>query len=414
MRGEWLSVDTLDVEKIRRDFPLLRRKMNGRPLVYLDNAATAQKPSAVIERMSAFYENEYATVHRGVYALSQDSTIECEQVRERCQRFLGAGRKEEIIFVRGATEAINLVAQGYAGKFLEKGDEVLISAIEHHANFVPWQEVVKKKGAVLRLIPVNDQGEIVMEEYERLLERQPKIVAVTHVSNVLGSIFPVRRIIELARRAGARVLVDGAQAVPHLKVNVQELDCDFYCFSGHKLYGPTGIGVLYGKLELLETMEPYQFGGDMIESVSYEKTTFAKPPGKFEAGTPAICEIVGLGAAIDYIERIGLEAVGQYEKELLDSATDKLKMIPDLRIIGEAGEKSSLISFVLKDIHAHDVGTILDREGIAIRAGHHCSQPTMKRFGVAATARASFAFYNTREEVERLAKGIEKVKEVFQ
>lgn len=414
MRGELLSVDVLDVERIRKDFPLLRRKMNGRPLVYLDNAATAQKPSAVIERMSAFYEKEYATVHRGVYALSQDSTIECEQVRERCQRFLGAQRKEEIIFVRGATEAINLVAQGYAEKFLDKGDEVLISAVEHHANFVPWQEVAKKTGAVLRLIPVNDRGELMMEEYERFLERKPKIVAVTHVSNVLGSIFPVGKLIELAHRAGARVLVDGAQAVPHLKVNVRELDCDFYCFSGHKLYGPTGIGVLYGKLELLEAMEPYQFGGDMIESVTFEKTTFAKPPNKFEAGTPAICEIVGLGAAIDYIERIGLEAVGQYEKELLELATDKLKTIPDLRIIGETEEKASLISFVLKDIHAHDVGTILDREGIAIRAGHHCSQPTMKRFGVAATARASFAFYNTREEVERLAKGIEKVKEVFQ
>jgi cysteine desulfurase/selenocysteine lyase len=403
----------LDVQKIRQDFPLLKREMNGKSLVYLDNAATSQKPFMVINRISDFYKNEYATVHRGVYALSQDSTIECELVREKCREFLNAAHKEEIIFVKGATEAINLLATSYGRKFLKKGDEVIISTIEHHANIVPWQQVCFEKEAALKVIPVNDRGEIILEEYKKLLNPKTKIVAVGHISNALGTIHPVREMIEMAHAQGAIVLVDGAQSAAHLPIDVRALDCDFYCFSSHKVYGPTGVGVLYGKKELLERMSPYQFGGDMIEQVSFEQTTFAKIPAKFEAGTPAIAEIVGLGAALHYVEKIGFDKIMPYEHELLEYATKKLQTINGLTIIGTAAKKASVISFVMNNIHPHDIGTILDQEGIAIRAGHHCAQPTMKRFGVAATARASFAFYNTKEEIDILVKGHHKAEEIF-
>lgn len=408
-----LALESIDIKKIRADFPILGREMNSRPLVYLDNAATTQKPKAVIDRITSFYQKEYATVHRGVYKLSQDSTIECEQVREKVRVFLGAPQKEEIIFVRGATEAINLVASAYALKFLKKDDEIIISEIEHHANIVPWQEVSKKMGAVLKVVPVNDRGEFDFKAYERLLGKRTRIVAVTHISNALGSINPVKEIVEKAHGVGAKVLIDGAQAVPHMKVELEKIDCDFYVFSGHKVYGPTGVGVLYGKRELLDAMDPYQCGGDMIEYVTLEKTTFAKPPAKFEAGTPAIAQIVGLGAALDYVDSIGMDAISRYERDLLMEATEKLSQLEGLRIIGTAENKSSLVSFVLDGVHAHDIGTVLDQEGIAIRAGHHCSQPTMKRFGVAATARASFAFYNTSGEIDALVAGIGKVRKIF-
>jgi cysteine desulfurase/selenocysteine lyase len=407
------AAQTLDIEKIRKNFPMLESRMNGRPLVYLDNAATTQKPLSVIERLSAFYKNEYATVHRGVYTFSQNSTEECRQAREKCRTFLNAAKSSEIIFVRGATEAINLVASGYGRKFLKKGDEVIVSEIEHHSNIVPWQRLCEEKGLTLRVIPVNDRGELLLEEFAKMLGPRTYCVAVTHISNALGTINPVQEIVKLAHHAGAVVLVDGAQGAPHLKVDVQVLDCDFYCFSGHKVYGPTGVGVLYAKEKHLLAMDPYQSGGDMIETVSFEKTTFAGLPNKFEAGTPAIAEIVGLGAALDYLESVGFEAIETHEQELLDAATAGLSEIRGLRIIGTAEEKASLISFALEGVHPHDVGTVLDQYGIAVRAGHHCAQPTMKRFGVPATTRASFAFYNTREEVDRLADGLKAVLKVF-
>ena len=403
----------LDVQKIRRDFPMLSKKMSGHPLVYLDNAATTQKPKAVIERLHHFLSEEYSNIHRGVYALSYDATRLVEEAREKCRHFLNAESPSEIIFVRGATEAVNLAAASYGRKFLKKDDEILISEIEHHANIVPWQRLCEEKSLKLKVIPVNDRGELDMDAFQRLLTPRTYLVAVTHVSNALGTINPVEEIIRRAHHTGAVVLLDGAQAVPHMKVDVQQLDCDFYCFSGHKVYGPTGVGVLYGKKKHLEVMDPYQTGGDMIESVTFERTTFAKPPAKFEAGTPAIAEILGLGAAIDYIEGIGLENIAAYEQELLEIATEKLSKIPGLKIIGTAEKKASLISFELEGIHPHDVGTVLNEEGIAVRAGHHCAQPTMKRFGVPATTRASFAFYNTAEEIDVLVKGIEKVQRIF-
>ena len=408
-----LTMQPLDVKKIRKDFPVLAREMNGHPLVYLDNAATAQKPLSVIRRIDDFYRNEYATVHRGVYTLSQNSTWECEQVREKCREFLNAPRAAEIIFTKGTTEAVNLVAAGYGRKFLKAGDEIIISAIEHHANLVPWQQLAFEKGAVLKVIPANDRGELLMEEYKKILSEQTKIVAVNHVSNALGTINPIREMIRLARQAGAVVLIDGAQGASHLKVDVQALDCDFYCFSGHKLYGPTGVGVLYGKLEHLEAMDPYQFGGEMIETVTFEKTTFAKPPLKFEAGTPPIAQIVGLGPALDYLQDLGFDRIEAYEHELLLEATRRLSRIEGLKIIGTAAQKTAIVSFTLEGIHPHDIGTILDRQGIAVRTGHHCAQPVMQRFRVPATARASFAFYNRKEEIEALVRGIETVKKIF-
>ena len=408
-----ITARPIDLQKVRSDFPILSRRMNGQPLVYLDNAATAQKPKQVIERVSRFYDYEYATVHRGVYALPQDSTVECELVRERCRKFLNASVMEEIIFNRGATEGINLVATSYGRKFLKAGDEILISAMEHHANIVPWQMLAREKGAVLKVCPIGDDGGFLIEEFKKLLSARTRIVAVTHVSNVLGTVVPVKEVTRLAHAAGAVVLIDAAQSVPHLKIDVRDIDCDFLCFSGHKVYGPTGIGVLYGKLARLEAMDPYQFGGDMIESVSFERTTFAKPPYKFEAGTPAIAQIVGLGAALDYLESVGFEEIGRYEHELLEYATQQLLTVKGLRIIGQASQKSSLVSFVMDGIHPHDIGTILDQEGVAIRAGHHCAQPLMKRFGVPATARASFAFYNTKQEIDILVRALEKARKIF-
>ncbi|HTL47283.1 MAG TPA: cysteine desulfurase [Verrucomicrobiae bacterium] len=408
-----VAAASFDVEKIRKDFPILGTKMNGHPLVYLDNAATAQKPLAVIERMDRFYREEYANVHRGVYTLSQTATSECEKVREKCRRFLNAKKSAEIVFVRGATEAINLVAFAYGRKFCQAEDEVIITQLEHHANTVPWQRLCEEKGLVLRVVPVNDRGELILEEYRKMLSDRTKIVAVTHISNVLGTVNPVKQITQWAHEAGAVVLVDGAQGVVHGKVDVHDLGCDFYCFSSHKIYGPTGIGVLYGKSRHLEAMDPFMTGGDMIESVTYEKTTFAKPPYKFEAGTPAIAEIVGLGAALEYLEKTGLDKIHAYEKELLDTATQALSAVPGVHIIGTAAEKAAVISFVMDGVHPHDMGTILDQQGIAIRTGHHCAQPVMKRFSVPATARASLAFYNTHGEVRKLAAALEKVREVF-
>ena len=403
----------LDIQKIRKDFPVLSQEMNGHPLVYLDNAATTQKPFSVIERVHDFYRKEYATVHRGVYTLSQNSTWECDQVRLKCREFLNAKKAGEIIFVKGATEAINLAAAGYGRKFLKKGDEILISGLEHHANLVPWQQLALEKGLVLKVIPLNDRGELLMEEYKKLLSGRTKIVAVTHVSNALGTIVPIQEIIALAHQAGAVVLIDGAQGVAHQKVDVQELDCDFYCFSGHKIYGPTGVGVLYAKAEHLEAMDPYQCGGEMIETVTFEKTTFAKPPLKFEAGTPPIVQIIGLGPALEYVQDLGFERIEAYDQELLQTATRKLSEVEGLKIIGTAAHKVAVVSFVLEGIHPHDVGTILDQRGIAVRTGHHCAQPVMQRFQVPATVRASFSFYNTKEEIDRLVEGLSFVHKVL-
>jgi cysteine desulfurase/selenocysteine lyase len=402
-----------DVQKIRRDFPMLSKVIRGKALVYLDNAASTQKPKVVIDRIGRFLSQEYSNIHRGVYTLSHDATLAVNEAREKCRLFLNAASDSEIIFTRGATEAINLVASGYGRKFLKKDDEVLISEMEHHANIVPWQRLCEEKGLKLKVIPMNDQGELDMDAFQRLLGARTYLVGVTHVSNALGTINPVDEMIKYAHHAGAVVLVDGAQAAPHMKVDVQSLDCDFYCFSGHKIYGPTGVGVLYAKRKHLDAMDPYQTGGDMIESVTFEKTVFAKPPAKFEAGTPAIAEILALGTAIDYLNAVGLDDVAQYEHELLEIATKKLEALPGLKIIGQAKVKASLISFVLEGIHPHDVATVLNEEGIAVRAGHHCAQPTMKRFRVPATTRASFAFYNTREEIDALVKGLHKVSEIF-
>ena len=408
-----MTTSGFDVKKIRKDFSVLAQKMNGHDLVYLDNAATTQKPAAVLERMDRFYREEYATVHRGVYTLSQKATRVCDDAREKCRRFLGAKKTAEIVFVRGATEAINLVAQAFGHKFFNKDDEIIISVMEHHANIVPWQRLCEEKGLTLRVIPMNDRGELDLEEYRKMLSGKTRLVAVAHVSNALGTVNPVKEMTEWAHEEGAVVLIDGAQGVVHEKVNVQELGCDFYCFSGHKIYGPTGIGVLYGKLRHLEAMDPYQTGGDMIESVTFERTSFARPPFKFEAGTPAIVEIVGLGAALDYLEALGWDAIRAHEKDLLQFGTQALSAVSGLRLIGTAREKVSVLSFIMDEIHPHDVGTILDQEGIAIRTGHHCAQPVMQRFGLPATARASFALYNTREEIRLLAESLEKVKEVF-
>jgi cysteine desulfurase/selenocysteine lyase len=401
------------IEKIRQDFPVLQQKVHGKPLVYLDNAATTQKPQVVIDTIAHYYLSENSNVHRGVHFLSDVATQAYETARTRVRQFLNAAHDREIIFTRGTTEGINLVAASYGRSRIKAGDEILISAMEHHSNIVPWQMVCEEKGATLRVIPINDAGELLLEEYERLLSDRTKLVAITYVSNALGTVNPVRQVVAMAHRRGIPVLVDGAQATPHMAVNVQDLDCDFYAFSGHKVFGPTGIGILYGKTDLLEAMPPYQGGGEMISAVTFEKTIYNSLPHKFEAGTPHIAGVVGLAAAIEYVERIGLNQIAAYENELLAYGTDLLSAIPGLTIIGTAKEKAGVLSFVLRDIHAHDVGTILDHEGIAIRAGHHCAMPVMKRFGVPATARASLAFYNTREELEALAKGIQKAIEVF-
>ncbi len=402
-----------DVERVRKDFPALHQQVHGKPLIYLDNAATSQKPQVVIDVLTAYYSRENSNVHRGVHLLSEKATQAYEAGRARVQRFLNAADTREIVFVRGATEGINLVAASYGRTWVGAGDEIIISAIEHHSNIVPWQILCEEKGAVLRVIPVNDDGELLLDEYARLLGARTKLVAVGHISNALGTINPIEQMIGMAHRQGVPVLVDGAQAAPHLRVDVRELDCDFYVFSGHKTLGPTGIGVLYGKAEWLERMPPYQGGGDMIASVTFEKTTYNAPPYKFEAGTPHIAGVVGLGAAIDYLQGIGLDRIATYEQDLLAYGTDVLSAIAGLRRIGTAKEKAGVLSFVLEGIHAHDVGTILDQEGIAIRAGHHCAMPVMRRFGVPATARASLAFYNTRDELDALGRAVRKAIELF-
>ena len=403
----------LDVDRLREDFPILRRQVNGNPLVYLDNAATKQKPSAVIDAVRRYYETDNANIHRGVHWLSVQATDAYENARRIVQRLLNAARVQEIIFVRGATEGINLVAQSFVRPNIGAGDEIVISTMEHHSNIVPWQLLCEQTGATLRVVPINDDGEFLFDEYEKLLGPRTKLVAVVHLSNALGTINPVRRIIESAHRRDIPVLIDGAQAASHLKVDVRELDCDFYALSGHKLYGPTGIGALYGKYDLLNHMPPYQGGGDMISSVSFEKTIYNDLPFKFEAGTPNIAGAIGLGAAIEYVQRIGLDDIAAYEAELLDYATKAISKIPEVRLIGTARERASVLSFVVEGVHPHDVGTVLDQEGIAIRTGHHCAQPVMQRFGVPATARASFAVYNTKAEIDALAAGIRKVIEVF-
>ena len=402
-----------DVERIREDFPVLKQKIHGKPLVYLDNAATSQKPQSVIDAIVKFYTVDCANIHRGVHELSQRSTAAYEETRTKTKRFLNARTKSEIIFVRGTTEGINLVTFSWGRTNVREGDEIVIAGLEHHSNIVPWQILCEEKGAKLRVIPINDRGELILEEYEKLLGPRTRMVAIGHVSNALGTINPVRQIIEMAHRAGALTLVDGAQAVPHMKVDVQALDADFYAFSGHKVFGPTGIGVLYGKTKLLNAMPPYQGGGDMIRTVTFEKTTYNDLPYKFEAGTPDIAGGIGLGAALDYVAHIGIDKIAAYEHELLLYGTEALSRIPGLRIIGTAREKAAVLSFVIEGIHPHDIGTVLDRQGIAVRTGHHCAQPVMDRYQVPATTRASLAFYNTIAEIDALTDGLQKVKEIF-
>jgi cysteine desulfurase/selenocysteine lyase len=402
-----------DVERIRRDFPILGQKIKGKPLVYLDNAATTQKPRAVIEAITAYYTADNSNVHRGLHELSERATRAYERSRARVRALLNAAEDREIVFVRGTTEAINLVAQTWGRTRVGAGDEVLITAMEHHSNIVPWQMLCEEKGARLKVAPISDAGELLLDEFERLINPRTRIVSVAHVSNTLGTVNPVDALARMAHRHGAVLMVDGAQAAPHLPVDVRELDCDFYALSGHKLYGPTGIGVLYGKAALLEAMPPFQGGGDMISSVTFEKTTYNKIPWKFEAGTPDIAGAIGLAAAIEYLEAIDPDARMAYEHDLLRHATETVAAIPQARVLGTAREKASVLSFVLEGVHPHDIGTILDHQGIAIRAGHHCTQPLMDRLGVPATARASFSFYNTHEEIDALGAGIRKVLQVF-
>ncbi len=407
------KMNRFNVETIRKDFPVLQREVNGKPLVYLDNGASSQVPQAVIDRTSKYLTEEHSNIHRGVHYLSQHATTAYEAAREKVKRFLNAGEAAECLFTKGTTDGINLVAYSYGKKFINAGDEILISAMEHHSNIVPWQIAAEDHGAVLRVIPMNERGELILEEYQKLLNERTKIVAVTHISNALGTINPVKEMIAAAHKLGVPVLIDGAQAVPHIAIDVQDLDCDFYAFSGHKMFGPTGSGVLYGKRQWLDKLPPYQSGGDMVHTVTFEKTTYAPLPNKFEAGTPAIAAGIGLGAAVDYLNALDREAALAHEHELLDHATRLLQDIPGVNIIGTAAERSSVLSFTIDDIHPHDIGTILDQQGIAIRAGHHCAQPVMQFFDVPATARASFAFYNTKEEVEKLVDAIQKVIEIF-
>lgn len=402
-----------DVEKLRRDFPILARDVRGKRLVYLDNAATSQKPQVVIDAITRYYQEENANIHRGVHFLSELATSRHDRARKLVQQFINAPRAEEIIFVRGATEAINLVAQSHGRKHIGPGDEVLVTAMEHHSNIVPWQILCDEKGARLRVAPMNQAGELLLDQLEKLISPRTRIIAVPHVSNALGTVNPVAKIVELAHARNIPVVVDGAQAAPHMKVDVQALGCDFYALSSHKMFGPMGIGVLYGKTELLEAMPPYQGGGDMISSVTFEKTIYNKLPFKFEAGTPDVAGAIALGTAIEYLNGIGMERIAAYEHELLAYATETVSAIPGVRLIGTAKDKAGVLSFVMDSVHPHDIGTILDQEGIAIRTGHHCAQPVMQAFGIPATARASFALYNTKDEVDALAQGIQKVHEVF-
>jgi len=411
-RGDSLSYP-LDIARIRRDFPALAQKVHGYPLVYLDNAATTQKPLAVLDRLRTSYIEECANIHRGVYEMSERATASHEAAREKVRAFIGAARSSEIVFVRGTTEAINLVAQTYGRRFIEKGDEILITALEHHSNIVPWQMLCQERGAVLKVAPMDEHGDLIFPEYEKLLGPRTKLVAFGYVSNALGTVNPAKAMVEAAHRHGAIVLVDAAQAIPHRALDVRDLDCDFLAFSGHKIYGPTGIGVLYGKQRLLESMPPWQGGGDMIMSVTFEKTTYAPPPAKFEAGTPDITGAIGLGAALDYVQAIGMETIERHEADLIAYAEATLARLPGVRLIGRPKHRAGAISFMLGDIHPHDVGTIVDRRGIAIRAGHHCAQPTMKCMGVPGTARVSFALYNTTDEIDALAACLAETQKMF-
>ena len=402
-----------DVQKIRQDFPILHQKVHGKPLVYLDNAATTQKPLAVIEALESYYRQDNSNIHRGVHALSERATEAYEKVRVAAQKFINAADPKEIIFLRGTTEAINMVAQTYGRRNVNAGDEILITAMEHHSNIVPWQMLCEEKRATLRVAPINERGELLLDQFEKLLSRKTKIVAVGHLSNALGTINPIKQIVNMAHALNVPVLVDGAQAAPRMQVDVQDLDCDFYAVSGHKMYGPTGIGFLYGKTQLLEAMPPWQGGGDMIASVTFDKTIYNRLPYKFEAGTPNIADTIGLGAALQYLSGLGLEQIEEHEADLLAYATRELEKIPGVSIVGTAAEKAGVLSMVMEDIHPHDIGTILDSEGIAVRTGHHCAQPVMQRFNVPATVRASFGLYNTREEVDALVRGMQKVREVM-
>ena len=402
-----------DAEKIRADFPLLQQSVNGHPLVYLDNGATSQKPQAVIDALVRYYTTENANVHRGVHTLSQQATDDYEAARAKIRQLINAAHDHEIIFTRGATESINLVAQSYGRQNIGPGDEIIISNMEHHSNIVPWQMLCQEKNATLRVVPINDSGELLMDEYERMLSPRTKLVAITHVSNALGTIQPAAQIVALARAHGALTLLDGAQAIPHLPIDVRQLDCDFYAFSGHKLYGPTGTGALYGKTELLDAMPPVYGGGEMIKSVTFEHTTYNDLPYKFEAGTPNIAGAIGLGAAIDYLQNIGYDAIAAHEHQLLQYGAQALQSIGGLRIIGDSPHKAGILSFVIDNIHPHDIGTILDTQGIAIRTGHHCAQPVMQRFQIPATARASLAMYNTKADLDALARAIDRAIEIF-
>jgi len=403
----------LDVDAVRREFPILRTKIHGRPLVYLDNAASAQKPRGVIDAERDVYEHYYSNIHRGVHLLSVLATDAYEKARARVQRFLGAEKSREIVFVRGTTEAINLVAQAHGRKNVSEGDEVLITGLEHHSNIVPWQMLCEEKGATLRVAPIDDAGVVDMEAFERLLSPRTRIVSVAHVSNALGTINPVERMSELARAAGAVVVIDGAQAAPHLPIDVQKIGCDFYAVSGHKVYGPSGVGALYGREALLEAMPPWQGGGDMIASVTFEKSTWNELPYKFEAGTPNVAGTIGFAAALDWISGLGAEAVAAHEDEMLRYGTERLSAVPGVRLVGTAPHKASVLSFVLEGVHPHDIGTVLDHEGVAIRTGHHCAQPVMDRYGIPATARASLACFNNRADLDALVQGLDKVREMF-
>ncbi|MCW3103344.1 MAG: cysteine desulfurase [Bacteroidetes bacterium] len=398
----------IDIQKIRADFPILSRKVNGKPLIYFDNGATAQKPLSVINAIDHYYREQNANIHRGVHTMSQEITVAYENARATVQKHLNAKHAAEIVFTSGTTESINLVAHSFGKKFVSAGDEVIVTAMEHHSNILPWQQLCEEKGAILKVVPINDAGELIMEEYKKLLNAKTKIVAVTHISNTLGTVNPVKEIIALAHAQNIPVLVDGAQSVPHMAVDVQELDADFYCFSGHKLFGPTGVGILYGKEKWLNELPPYKVGGGTIKTVSFEKTEYADVPLRFEAGTPHIEGGIGLAAAIDYVNAIGLDHIAAYEQELLTHATEQLQKIAGVKIIGTAKNKASVISFVVEGIHAFDLGTILDQLGIAVRTGHHCTQPLMAHYCVQGTVRAAFAFYNTKEEIDEFIKGLER------